>query len=113
MYWGTDNSFFHYDSSFGINRIAAQSLTQKLAPILATSSASTCQLEKGCMPRQTNGYDCGVYVIGAAELLCQALRQGGGRDRFHKLLQDQLPPEAAIGLRKRYLHIIEQKSMSQ
>jgi Ulp1 family protease len=111
VYWRQDASFFHYDS-LGMNTDCAQSLAQKLAPTL-TRSTARCQLQKGCMPRQTNGSDCGVYVLAAAEMLCQALHQGGGRDEFHRVLQEQLRPETAVQLRSKYLKVIEDKSAAQ
>lgn len=67
--------FKHFDSSAGHNADAAQRVAQAFELLLKFSSTETdrraVENVRGS-PQQTNGYDCGVYVLMTAEYLCRA-----------------------------------------
>jgi len=66
--------FVHHDSLPGApNLPVAARLADALRPLLLSGSDSkrgTVPLIEGPTPRQTNGYDCGVYVMAIARALC-------------------------------------------
>ncbi|CAD6265879.1 unnamed protein product [Miscanthus lutarioriparius] len=65
--------FVHHDSLPGApNLPVAARLADALRPLLSGSDSKrdTVPLIEGPTPRQTNGYDCGVYVMAIARVLC-------------------------------------------
>lgn len=71
---GRADVFAHFDSAGGINRGAADALAHAVAPWLgspgARAAAETVNHAPAAAPRQTNGYDCGLYVLAAADAVC-------------------------------------------
>lgn len=78
-YWAPQQAFLHFDSMAGSNRGAA-------AAVVAAAAVPGARLrEVASAPQQANGYDCGLYVLALARLLCQryaaaeaAAADGGG-----------------------------------
>ena len=48
----------------------AQTIATKLAPVVSASGTGGIEVSARSTPRQTNGFDCGVYVLAIAEWLC-------------------------------------------
>ncbi|CAD6270915.1 unnamed protein product [Miscanthus lutarioriparius] len=62
--------FVHHDSLRGMpNLPIAAHLADALRPLLQCDSG-TVALVQGHTPRQTNSYDCGVYVMAIARAIC-------------------------------------------
>ncbi|KAL8594739.1 hypothetical protein ACOMHN_051685 [Nucella lapillus] len=64
--------FRHYDSGHSCNADTAKDLMNRLQPYLHASKRGSKFVEMDC-PQQTNGYDCGMYVMCVAEHLCREL----------------------------------------
>ena len=64
--------FEHYDSCGHANGSVAKSIAIALAPLLMATKAPRMQLVSMETPNQANGYDCGVYVLAIAEIVCAA-----------------------------------------
>lgn len=71
-----DNSrFSHYDSQSGSNSLHARRIAAKLEAFLGVRGKVAFVEEQG--PSQQNCYDCGMYVIGNAEALCENIKVQG------------------------------------
>ena len=68
-YAAADNAFRHFDSMAGTNRQAARRVYEAAA---AAAPPGARYVEQPA-PQQANGYDCGVYVLALAQLLCARL----------------------------------------
>jgi hypothetical protein len=51
----------------------ARAIATKLAPLVSTGSGGAIDVTARSTPRQTNGFDCGVYVLAIAEWLCSTV----------------------------------------
>jgi Ulp1 protease family, C-terminal catalytic domain len=108
-------TYFHFDSVPGHNAAAASALaatwdrlwrvascTNKVSTAASSNGversragASSVSVREGRAPRQANGYDCGVHVLGSVEALLQTLtmtmwtkdsRHHFTHDEFSKLM---------------------------
>lgn len=74
---GEPDRFEHYDScECGANAEHARAAARVFEPLLRAAGApppKAVKLVKMTTPQQANGYDCGVYALCIAELLCDAL----------------------------------------
>lgn len=75
VYHHRSNHFAHYDSQNGSNSRHARRIASNLEPFLGAGREAVF-VEQPC-PSQQNGYDCGMYVICIAELLCENARGEG------------------------------------
>ncbi|CAL4999846.1 unnamed protein product [Urochloa decumbens] len=76
--------FVHHDSIRGApNLPVASRLADALRPLLQSDwrRRATVPVVEGPTPRQTNGYDCGVYVMAIARTICGWWKNGHGRLR--------------------------------
>ncbi|XP_047218426.1 sentrin-specific protease 8 [Girardinichthys multiradiatus] len=71
LYHHNSNHFAHYDSRNGSNSQHARRIASKLEPFLGAGRKRF--MEEPC-PSQQNSYDCGMYVICIAEVLCEKIR---------------------------------------
>ncbi|KAG2430315.1 hypothetical protein HYH02_013792 [Chlamydomonas schloesseri] len=141
IYHRPSNSLRHYDSSGGSgNAAAARRLAAAVGPALqppggagggAGSSGSSGSggsssgrpelVEVADMPHQTNGHDCGVYVLAVARAACEewlseegeAGEEGGEVRRWREWergLRRRLTPEAVKALRREVRELIREKA---
>ncbi len=69
---GSGGRYEHYDSCAGANAAEASAVAKCLAPLLLPGERGPrVQLVKMVAAQQANSWDCGVYVICFAELLCR------------------------------------------
>lgn len=85
VYSRSTNILYHYDSLHGMNKRSVRRLLEAINGYLPHE---TSLVEQEC-PQQQNGYDCGVYVLAVAELLCKryitAVKnqpQGDGKESY-------------------------------
>lgn len=65
----SSSAFYHFDSSpSSDNRKAALALARKLGCTTTTPQIYECRV-----PRQTNGYDCGLHMLGTVKALADCL----------------------------------------
>jgi sentrin-specific protease 8 len=101
-YCAADDTFRHYDSLSGTNRHAAQR-------VFNAAKRPGSKLWEQATPQQQNGYDCGMYVLALARLLCQRHAQDGGGMSWTVTL-DALAPGDVAALRHDLLHLIQAKA---
>ncbi|PNG99960.1 NEDD8-specific protease 1, partial [Tetrabaena socialis] len=141
------NTLRHYDSSAGCNTRPARQLASAIGPALAGGSGQAAAagpdpalgpapalpryVEVAGVPQQSNGYDCGAYVLALADAVCewwqeqhQTQRQqlealGEGRaaaaaaegwERRERALRGWLTPACVAGVRSEVLRIIRAKA---
>lgn len=106
-----DVGFHHFDSSKGLNELAAKAVAEKLQKVLHTSMSKDVRITDvvevvECKtPQQTNGYDCGVLALGFAEAL-SACDHGFAKEHYESMLQSHFETNGghenfALGLRKK------------
>lgn len=82
-----DKSFYHIDSCNNLNAKAASKLTKKLSYDLLKGTTGQCQA-LNCT-QQTNGYDCGVFVVYFARLISKSFNE---LKRFDSKIVQQIVP---------------------
>ncbi|KAJ4867412.1 NEDD8-specific protease 1 [Raphanus sativus] len=79
VYHREANSFFHHDSLMGLNKWSAKQLFEAVSPFVSDGDAM--YRECSDTPQQKNGYDCGVYLLAIARVICQWFSSGGVKNR--------------------------------
>ena len=117
---GGGDRFEHFDSSPAVsNRAAADALARSAAPSLgaaAVEAANAVRHDPPDAPKQTNGWDCGVYALAVARALVEdfdrsnAASAGAGADAGAARLRDALrgiDPARAAAFRGEMLRLVE------
>lgn len=68
VYCRDTSEFVHHDSCSGMNLWHAQRLFRAVSGFVGAGEPP--QFVEGFTPQQTNGYDCGLYVMAIAEVVC-------------------------------------------
>ncbi|XP_052780849.1 sentrin-specific protease 8-like [Mya arenaria] len=100
VYIRNKQEFRHYDSLEGRNQEIARTLAYKIQPYVQAPRGRMKVLEVES-PRQTNGYDCGMFVIAVAEHLCKELCEG-----YTIPLNDLVNPESVSKKRSQVKELI-------
>ncbi|GJN09452.1 hypothetical protein PR202_ga27459 [Eleusine coracana subsp. coracana] len=106
---GAAPRFVHHDSIRGApNLPVAHRLAEELGPLLADASGKVPPLVEGPTPGQTNGYDCGVYVMAVARAICGwwSDGRGGGGDWF-EAVKREVNAASVTALRAELLELID------
>mmetsp|Transcript_29966 Transcript_29966/g.52595 ORF Transcript_29966/g.52595 Transcript_29966/m.52595 type:complete len:151 (+) Transcript_29966:334-786(+) len=118
VYDSVQRKFFYYDSHQGSNRRAAMRLAHKLSAVLPSpdkkeskklkksegqsvvvvKSTPPVLVEVQC-PQQTNGYDCGLYLLCVAKELALAHASGLKIGKCWEHLKKQVSPKSTAAMR--------------
>ncbi|TVU43157.1 EcWRKY-59, partial [Eragrostis curvula] len=106
--------FVHHDSLRGApNLPIAERLAEALAPLLVDAPGRTVPLVEGPTPRQTNSYDCGVYIMAITRAICGWWRdgrgEGGSRDWF-EAVRREVDAASVKAMRTELLDLINRSS---
>ncbi|GAA0162053.1 protease [Lithospermum erythrorhizon] len=107
------NAFVHHDSSsLNMNRTPAKRICKAVLPYTAEKATF---LECSSTPKQTNGYDCGLYVSAIARVICKWHEKGGNRDTRNLWFADldQITPSVVSQLRNEILELIKNMMAAQ
>lgn len=83
-----DNTFFHFDSSLGLNSSSCSVLVKILKPCLGCETAEINNVQ--CL-QQNNCYDCGIFVICHTDLVAQTVVKEGSLSAVKKLQPKKVP----------------------
>ena len=71
----SSKTFYHLDSCAGMNTQAAKDLARKAAELVGVEQASVVEKD---VEQQTNGHDCGVFLLLNAARVGKAVKDGEG-----------------------------------
>lgn len=77
-----ENTFYHLDSSSGINHSPCSSIVKTLKACLGCKTAEIKEVD--CL-QQTNTYDCGIFLLCHADLVCQTIEKSNELNSIRKL----------------------------
>jgi sentrin-specific protease 8 len=106
---GASLRFVHHDSIRGApNLPVARRLADALGPLVADAQGRAPPLVEGPTPSQTNGYDCGVYVMAIARAICGWWLGQGGRESsdWFEAVRREVSAASVTALRVELLELI-------
>ncbi|KAG7534919.1 Ulp1 protease family C-terminal catalytic domain [Arabidopsis thaliana x Arabidopsis arenosa] len=107
VYYKEANTFVHHDSFMGVNKWSAKQLFKAVSPFVSNGDASY----KECTdtPQQKNGYDCGVFLLAIARVICEWFSAGGmkNRDELWFTNVKETVPDLVNHLREEILGLIK------
>ncbi|KAL6577265.1 hypothetical protein OROMI_011541 [Orobanche minor] len=107
------NVFVHHDSEGGFNGAHAKKVYR--AVVSYTASRAT-YIECPRMPRQTNGYDCGLYVTAIARAICEWYVSVGPVNMevtWFSAVKEQITPSFVSGMRNEILELVRTLMIKQ
>lgn len=69
VYYKDANTFVHHDSYMGVNKWSAKQLFEAVSPFVSNGNAAYREFND--TPQQKNGYDCGIYLLAIARVICE------------------------------------------
>ncbi|XP_068338488.1 NEDD8-specific protease 1-like [Pyrus communis] len=104
------NVFVHHDSNGGMNRRHAKKLYDAVVDFMSVSSSATKPTYQECSdsPQQVNGYDCGLYVLAIARVICSwyGNKDTGERNLWFHDVREQVTPSVVAAMRNEILELI-------
>ncbi|CAL8468357.1 g7897 [Coccomyxa elongata] len=105
-YTKQDSTFRHYNSAMGLNEEAATGLATNAWNLLG--SGGKLKYRNVYIPRQINSYDCGLYMLGTADIIAESYSQGlQGAD---VVVGTRLTPDAVHKMRSHILDLIMERA---
>ena len=105
-YSAWDGCARHYDSAGGMNSSAARSLWAAVKPPAGVFSECAC-------PQQQNSWDCGMFVLAEAHVLCRRFAEAGPSRMAFELGAGDVDQGAVARLRRELYQLIQQKAGQQ
>lgn len=108
----SDNTFVHHDSSGGgWNKGPAKRLYNAVKKFMSVSSSAANPIYRECTdsPHQVNGYDCGMYVLAIARVICSwyVSKDKDGDNMWFSAVKEQVTPSAVAAMRNEILGLIK------
>lgn len=105
-YTKQDSTFRHYNSATGMNEEAAMSLAKNAWKLLG--SGGKLKYKRVYTPQQINSYDCGLYMLGMADIIAESYSKGLLGVEF--AVQTRLTPDAVHKMRSHILDLITERA---
>ncbi|CAM6099494.1 unnamed protein product [Calypogeia fissa] len=109
------NTFEHFDSMAGTNTKQARELMNIIKPHMGERATGAKFIEQAT-PQQENNYDCGVYVMAIAKVLCNAFqdrkRARSRSNEYAGLVRSSISPSSVKQMRHTTLELIYSLSAS-
>ncbi|XP_010253516.1 PREDICTED: NEDD8-specific protease 1 [Nelumbo nucifera] len=105
------NIFVHHDSVAGSNSSHAKRLYRAITGFMGISGSvpDVRYVEYTATPQQMNGYDCGLYVIAIAKVICSWYESDRSEDKanlWFSALKEQVVPSAVAEMRSQILKLV-------
>ncbi|KAG1365710.1 NEDD8-specific protease 1 [Cocos nucifera] len=107
VYYRGTNKFVHHDSSRGMNRWHAESLFEAVKGFIGDGGEA--RYVEGFAPQQSHGYDCGLYVMAIARVVCDWFREAEVKDEgesWFSALKEEVDAAVVAELRGELLRLI-------
>lgn len=104
VYFRPAGEFVHHDSSGGMNSPHAKALYRNVRHLVGGGGAEATYVE-GFTPQQRNGYDCGVYVMAIAKVICE-WKGDSGEEKWFGALREEVDEESVRRLRMEVLALV-------
>jgi sentrin-specific protease 8 len=136
-YYRNMNAFVHHDSMEGVNNLNALKLFDAVKAFMGSAESSSTKLSKsrnkkkkdkgaasksvgapsaepcfleGPTPQQSNGYDCGLYVLAISRTISQwySSKHNAKEDNWFSALNEQVTASMELKMRTEVLKLIEE-----
>jgi len=105
VYDRPSNEFVHHDSANGSNRWCARRLYEAVKGFVGGDGDT--RFVEGRTPQQRNGYDCGLFVMAVARVVCEWKERGEEKEeRWFGALEEEVDAESVGRLREEVLMLI-------
>lgn len=106
------NAFIHHDSSGGHNNMHARRLFKAVVGFMGSHRKASDVMYKECQdsPQQVNGYDCGLYVIAIAKVMCCWYQSDESKDKdglWFSAVRERVSPGIVAEMRNEILDLIK------
>uniref|UniRef100_A0A803KVQ7 Ubiquitin-like protease family profile domain-containing protein n=1 Tax=Chenopodium quinoa TaxID=63459 RepID=A0A803KVQ7_CHEQI len=116
VYDRTKNSFLHYDCMEGVNNFHAMKLYDAVKEFMGPGGESVSKPLGAAKPesvavttpavfiecktpQQSNGYDCGLYVLAIARAICQRCSHGNNKGDVISVIEKHVDDSVEINMR--------------
>ncbi|KAL3616406.1 hypothetical protein CASFOL_039796 [Castilleja foliolosa] len=107
------NLFVHHDSSDGFNSAHARRVYRAVVSYTGCEAGYKEWYET---PRQTNGYDCGLYVLAIARVICEWYASVGNEDKeglWFAGVKEKVKPSRVAEMRSEILELVQRLMLEQ
>ncbi|GAV84122.1 Peptidase_C48 domain-containing protein, partial [Cephalotus follicularis] len=119
VYYKRTNMFVHHDSFNGMNTNVAMKFYHKIKGFFGTAIFDVCgydpRFKRGPTPQQSNHYDCGLYVIAIARVICQwymglstSTCNYDDDDLWFSYVEDNVSDSVEFSMRTEILNLIQE-----
>ncbi|GAV71925.1 Peptidase_C48 domain-containing protein, partial [Cephalotus follicularis] len=116
VYYKKTNMFVHHDSFDGMNTNVAMKFYHKIKSLFGSGGEyGDSILSSGPTPQQSNNYDCGLYVIAIARVICQwymvlstSTCNYDDDDLWFSYVEDNVSDSVEFSMRTEILNLIEE-----
>ncbi|XP_056682343.1 NEDD8-specific protease 1 isoform X1 [Spinacia oleracea] len=110
VFYRTSNMFVHHDSCRGLNLACSQKLYTSVVKFVGNLDSDVKFMEDHSSPQQQNGYDCGLFVIVIATVICSWYTSSDCVDGEHiwfSCVKEQVTPTTVSKMRNQILSLIK------
>ncbi|GAV71937.1 Peptidase_C48 domain-containing protein, partial [Cephalotus follicularis] len=116
VYYKKTNMFVHHDSFDGMNTNVAMKFYHKIKGFFGSGGEYGDRiLSQGPTPQQSNNYDCGIYVIAIARVICQwymvlstSTCNYDDDDLWFSYVEDNVSDSVEFSMRTEILNLIQE-----
>lgn len=110
VFYRPANVFVPHDSFRGLNRACSKKLYKSVAKFMGNLDANVQYLEDQSSPQQSNGYDCGLFLLAIARVICSwytSSNRVDGEQLWFSDVKEQVTPATISTMRNEILSLIK------